>query len=59
MSDPNIQKIKENHAEELAFGDIKKTVMEIKDYLLQIESDKTKRDEELSKIIEELMEEYE
>jgi hypothetical protein len=59
MSDPNILKIKEANKEFLKNGDIKQTVIQIRDYLFQIESDTNKREEELRKEIENLMEEVE
>ena len=58
MSDPNIEKIKEVNMEELKRGDIKRTVMQIKDYLFNVVSDTKQLEDEIRKEIEKLEEEF-
>ena len=58
MRDPNIEKIIEANKEELKLGDIKKTVLQVRDYLTLIVKDEKKRNEELKQEIEFLTKEY-
>ncbi len=58
MRDPNIEKIIEANKEELKLGDIKKTVLQVRDYLTSIVKDEKKRNEELKQEIEFLTKEY-
>jgi chemotaxis regulatin CheY-phosphate phosphatase CheZ len=58
MRDPNIEKIIEANKEELKLGDIKKTVLQVRDYLTSVVKDEKKRNEELKQEIEFLTKEY-